>query len=160
VNDTDAGAKSFSRLLKSREYAKKGQRALEADVVVSNPAAPTYQVQAARKAAHAARLAARKKHKKYKASAAGRGRDFISLDFETHGTFGEGVRILLQRIAATSLSPDVPAVSDMLMSLSLKLVKGNFLCAERVYSRARHCQADRRGAIWGRGRGDVPGLGE
>jgi hypothetical protein len=76
------------------------------------------------------------KNKKYLEPARERGHEFAPLGFETHGRFTKQVVHLLTKLAGNTPDNIGHAVSDMILDLSLTLVRGNALCARRTIARA------------------------
>jgi hypothetical protein len=109
---------------------------LETDVTVVNPCAPSRILQTLSKAGSAVRMRCDAKNKKYLEPARERGHEFAPLGFETHGRFTKQVVNLLTKLAGNTPDNIGHAVSDMILDLSLTLVRGNALCARRTIARA------------------------
>lgn len=111
-------------------------KALETDVTVVNPCAPSKLMQTLSKPGSALRTRCEDKNRKYLAQARERGNDFAPLGFETHGRFGQPVLCLLTRLAGNTPDNLGHSVAEMSLDLSLTLVRGNALCARRTIARA------------------------
>jgi hypothetical protein len=121
-------------------------QAVETDVTVVNPTAPTYVAQSAYPGFGEALISAeRRKNKRYLDKANLRGRRFLPLAFETTGRVGKGVEKLLQRFANLTDTGTGWAASDMLMDLQVTLVKANAACAQTVAAWAKRTEDKRRG---------------
>jgi hypothetical protein len=122
--------------------------ALETDVTVVNPTAPSYLRRSAIPVGGGALLVAEKrKEAKYGDRARARGRDFCPLAFETHGRAGKDVLKLLGRLASLTEGGIGLSVSDMALDLAITLAKGNARCARTVAGRAMKAQDRARGAV-------------
>ena len=113
-----------------------GPETWETDVTVVNPCAPTRLLQTLSKPGAALTARCREKDRKYLAEAKKRGHNFSPLGFETHGRFGQPLLDLLTKFAGSTPDDVGYAVSDMVLDLSLTLVRGNALCARRTLARA------------------------
>ena len=121
--------------------------AIETDITVVNPTAPSYVARSAHPVKGSALNSTElRKKNKYEERANMRGRNFLTLGFETHGLVGSGVLKLLSQLA-TQTDPGIGlAVRDMMLDLQITLVRGNALCARTVAARARRAEDQRRGA--------------
>ena len=120
---------------------------LETDVTVTNPCAPSRLLQTLNKAGAALQSRCQDKERKYLKRAAERGHKFVPLGFETHGRFSQHVLDLLGQIASNTPDDVGYAVSDMVLDLSLTLIRGNALCARRTLGRALRHRDVARSAI-------------
>ena len=121
--------------------------AVEADITVVNPNAPSYVSRSSHPSAGAALTTAEgRKENKYEHSAYHRGRQFMPLAFETQGRASRHILTLLKRIAAHTESGLGLAVGDMIMDLQIALVRGNAACAQTVLARSVRAEDRSRGA--------------
>lgn len=130
----------------SLEYARKrqepdivfyyGHDVQETDVTVVNPCAPTRVLHTLAKPGSALSIRCKEKIRKYHAGATARGHTFAPLGFETHGRFDTPLLDLLTKLAGNTEDHVGYAVTDMVLDLSLTLVRGNALCARRTMARA------------------------
>jgi hypothetical protein len=120
--------------------------AVETDITIINPNAPSYVARSAQPVAGAALTTAEgRKESKYEHSAYRRGRHFLPLAFETQGRASRHILTLLKRIAALTEPGIGLAVGDMMMDLQITLVRGNAECAQTVLARAAREEDRRRG---------------
>jgi hypothetical protein len=120
--------------------------AVETDITIINPNAPSYVARSAQPVAGAALTTAEgRKDSKYEHSAYRRGRHFLPLAFETQGRASRHILTLLKRIAALTEPGIGLAVGDMMMDLQITLVRGNAECAQTVLARAAREEDRRRG---------------
>jgi hypothetical protein len=121
--------------------------AIETDITVVNPTAPSYVARSSYPVRGSAlNSTEQRKKNKYEERANMRGGNFLPLGFETHGLVGPGVLKLLQQLAKQTDPGIGLAVRDMMIDLQITLVRGNALCARTVAARARRAEDQRRGA--------------
>jgi len=121
--------------------------AVEADITVVNPNAPSYLARSvAPVAGSALKTAEGRKEHKYDHSAYRRGRQFVPLAFETQGRASKHILSLLKRFAALTQPGQGLAVGDMVMDLQMALVRGNAECAQTVVGKAMRAEDRRREA--------------
>jgi hypothetical protein len=126
-----------------------GTETWETDVTVVNPCAPTRLLMTLSKPGAALAARCREKDRKYLAGAKERGHNFSPLGFETHGRLGQPLLDLLAKLAGNTPDHVGYAVADMVLDLSLTLVRGNALCARRTVARAlRFRDQTRRVAVF------------
>src|SRR3954447_16072626 len=93
-------------------------KALETDVTVVNPCAPSKLMHTLSKPGSALRSRCEDKNRKYLDQARLRGNDFTPLGFETHGRFGQHVLCLLTKLAGNTPDHLGHSVAEMSLDLS------------------------------------------
>jgi hypothetical protein len=111
--------------------------ALQTDVTVINPCAPSRLQRSTQAHQWASKEQKSRKNRRYLDNAKQQGQRFEPLVFETHGKMADEVKELLDTLASRTPTHKGLAVRDMQLDLAITLARGNALMAKTTVARAQ-----------------------